>query len=275
MNKRLTGISGLPLPADLPVSTASASLSSTVPTRPRSATRASLRSGPHIAMVRSGPAPKGGWSSALPQWIVHHPQELREGLTKWLCLAFGCGRQGRKRSWGGHRSRLLPEGGRTISCRTRSVEHRSAPFASVVQIAFDKKWTDLGRNPDRITHSRKRRVGPGTDLHAGERVPGSGDRSLSEPAAARVFSIDAEGFSEVEDGCRKRRSAGRATPPVSALREDRDGNLWVGTLGDGLIRYEARWSTREDEARRPPREILAASEKPQTFTSPSTLPDNV
>jgi ligand-binding sensor domain-containing protein/signal transduction histidine kinase len=125
-----------------------------------------------------------------------------------------------------------------------------SPFTSVVQIAFDKQgriW--VGAQIGLLTVVNGMLV-PATCR--GEPVSAA-VKGLYQSSDGRVFSIDAEGFSEVQDGCRRRNPLARDVT-VSALREGRDGKLWVGTPGEGLIRYMGG--------------------KAQMLTAPSLLPDN-
>jgi ligand-binding sensor domain-containing protein len=125
-----------------------------------------------------------------------------------------------------------------------------SPFASVVDIAFDAQgrvWvgTQLG-----LLTVAGGMIVPATCR--GERDTAA-VKGLYQTGDGRVFSIDAEGFSEIQDGCRRPNPLARDAS-VTAMRESRDGDLWIGTMGDGLIRY--------------------VEGKPQRFTEPSVLPDN-
>jgi len=125
-----------------------------------------------------------------------------------------------------------------------------SPFASVVDIAFDAQgrvWvgTQLG-----LLTVAGGMIVPATCR--GER-DAAAVKGLYQTGDGKVFTIDAEGFSEIQDGCRRPNPLARDVS-VTAMRESRDGNLWVGTLGDGLIRY--------------------VEGKSQRFTEPSVLPDN-
>ena len=125
-----------------------------------------------------------------------------------------------------------------------------SPFASVVDIAAGRDgriW--VGTQGGLLT------VANGMIVPAycrGTRAV-SRVRRLYESPTGRLFSMDAQGYSELRDGCRAPGQAGR-TATVNALREAQDGGLWIGTLGEGLLKYR--------------------NGRLETFRRPGTLPDN-
>ncbi len=139
-----------------------------------------------------------------------------------------------------------------VKGRFNRLDHGTAesPFASVVEIAVDTRgrvW--VGTQSGLLT------VAGGMIVPAmcrGERAVAP-VKGLYRTHDGKVLSIDNEGFSEIQDGCREPSPLARDFS-VTSLQEGRDGNLWVGTLGEGLIRY--------------------AGVQAQSFTAPSVLPDN-
>jgi len=78
-------------------------------------------------------------------------------------------------------------------------------------------------------------------------------RSLHESAQGFVWALGTSGAARVRNGCAV---PGAALPavPMRSLVEDRDGSLWIGTMGEGLIRFRNRETI--------------------SFTASSGLPDN-
>ncbi len=125
-----------------------------------------------------------------------------------------------------------------------------SPFASVVDIAIDRRGrTWVGTQAGLLT------VADGKIVPAycrGARAAGL-IRGLHESSTGRVFSMDAEGYSEIDDGCHIP-GPGRIQASISVIREGQDGTLWLGTLGEGLLKYR--------------------NGKVETFRWPGVLPDN-
>lgn len=124
------------------------------------------------------------------------------------------------------------------------------PLASVVKILADRDGQIRVATSVGLLN-----VAGGKLVHAtcrGE-VVSTSVRGIYEAADGRLLSIEAEGFTEVREGCRAR-SAEASELQIRTVGEDHDGNLWIGTLGDGLLRYR--------------------NGKPALFSAPSVLPDN-
>jgi ligand-binding sensor domain-containing protein/signal transduction histidine kinase len=125
-----------------------------------------------------------------------------------------------------------------------------SPFASVVDIAIDRNGnTWVGTQAGLLTVANGA-IAPAFchGARASMLV-----RGLYRAPTGRVLSMDAEGFSEVQGGCRIPATAAPEAS-ISVLRESRDGTLWIGTLGEGLLKYR--------------------NGKLQTFRWPGILPDN-
>ena len=141
---------------------------------------------------------------------------------------------------------------RMVNRRFVRLDHGTpqSPFASAVQIVTDKQqrvW--VGTQAGLLTVSGDMIV-PAT-CH-GERMTAA-VKGLYRSSDGTAFTIDAEGISEIRNGCRLRNPLARDVS-ITAMRETRDRSVWVGTLGEGIIRY--------------------VDGKPQKFTAPSVLPDN-
>jgi len=125
-----------------------------------------------------------------------------------------------------------------------------SPFASAVQIVTDKQqrvW--VGTQAGLLTVSGDMIV-PATCRGGRMSEAVKGAYRTSDGTA---FTIDPKGISEIRDGCRLRNPLARDVS-ITEVTEARDGSVWVGTLGEGVIRY--------------------VDGKPQKFTAPSVLPDN-
>lgn len=125
-----------------------------------------------------------------------------------------------------------------------------SPFASVDDIAVDRDGhTWVGTQGGLLTIANGMIV-PAFCRGARTSTP---VRGLYQSFAGRVLSMDAEGYSELQNGCRSPGSV-RLEVTVNALREAHDGALWIGTLGEGLMKYR--------------------NGKLETFRWPGILPDN-
>ncbi|HEU5022691.1 MAG TPA: two-component regulator propeller domain-containing protein, partial [Bryobacteraceae bacterium] len=125
-----------------------------------------------------------------------------------------------------------------------------SPFVSAVRIVTDKQqrvW--VGTQAGLLTVSQGMIVP--ARCH-GERMTAA-VKGVYRMRDGTVFTIDAAGISEIRNGCRLRNPLVRDVS-ITAMREARDGSIWIGTLGEGVIRY--------------------VNGKPQKFTAPSVLPDN-
>lgn len=125
-----------------------------------------------------------------------------------------------------------------------------SPFASAVQILTDKQqrvW--VGTQAGLLTVSGGMIV---PAICREERMTAA-VKGLYRTTDGTAFTIDAKGISEIRNGCRLQNRLARDVS-ITAVREARDASVWVGTLGEGVIRY--------------------VDGKPQKFTAPSVLPDN-
>jgi ligand-binding sensor domain-containing protein/signal transduction histidine kinase len=124
------------------------------------------------------------------------------------------------------------------------------PLASVVSIIADRSrrlWIAssaglLSVEGGKLLHVRCR----------GE-VAAAAVRSLYESPGGILYAVNRFGASRLRDGC----SAPESRLPdraLTLLHEDRAGNLWIGTIGGGLMRYRGGALT--------------------TFQAPTILPDN-
>jgi ligand-binding sensor domain-containing protein/signal transduction histidine kinase len=84
--------------------------------------------------------------------------------------------------------------------------------------------------------------------------PGAFFRSVLVAADGTVWAGSVTGLERMDPGAAAFRKVDPRQRVVETLAQDRAGNLWIGTLGDGLIRYR--------------------DGKAQPLTAPDTLPDN-
>src|SRR6185437_10105768 len=108
-----------------------------------------------------------------------------------------------------------------------------SPFASAVQIVTDMQqhiW--VGTLAGLLTVSGGMIV---PAMCHGERMS-AGVKGLYRTRDGRAFAIDAEGTSEIRDGCLLQNPLARDVS-ITAMSEAKDGSVWFGTLGEGVIHY--------------------------------------
>jgi ligand-binding sensor domain-containing protein/signal transduction histidine kinase len=145
--------------------------------------------------------------------------------------------------WVGSRAgldRLDPTGGRAAAATPRPTD----TVLSILEDAAGALWIGTRSGLIRSDHGRT------TEYRTGEGLPSEYITSLAEGRGGVVWVGTRRGLAQVRDGRVSPAPAGAGAPvDVTAVREDVDGTLWVGTESRGLFRLQAgewrSWGTRE------------------------------